>query len=264
MNYFDDEGKVIDFFQNVGIFEVWFPILSFDALKVYKSIHNRKRRNKWVYNAGKSDSPPDFHSDELGLMMEVMRVDNHAHVNKKGVLVNPVNEKESKIQKEVRRKIKEAHPEADVDSLPIFVDAITGLSSNENHNFTLYYENFRRTVSKHISKISLYRQNHPNKKLVFFVCDESTAYVRVDEELARRGPIALEKFEGDPHRVFADMRFLIEFKNADVDYVIWYTPFKLLHGCRIQLPKVAVFDIKRCKFNQNFNYPVENMVSAEA
>lgn len=265
MNFFDDERKIIDFFQDSSIFETWFPTPSLGAVRIYKSIHNRKKWNEWIYNAGKSDPPPDFYSKKFGLMMEVMRVDDHTHVNEKGILVNPTNEKESKIQKEVRQKIKAAHPEIDTTRIPIFVNAITGLPSNEDHNFVFYYESFKRTVEKHISKIPLYRQNHPDKKLVFFICDESTAYVRVDDqELVRRGPVALEEFVGDPHCFFADSRFWEVFKDADIDFVVWYAPFKMLHGCKIQLPKVAVFDMKRYNFRKMIHYPPENMVSSEA
>ena len=42
MNFFDDERKIIDFFQDSSIFETWFPTPSLGAVRIYKSIHNRK------------------------------------------------------------------------------------------------------------------------------------------------------------------------------------------------------------------------------
>ena len=128
--------------------------------------------------------------------MEVMRVDDHAFMNEKGVLINPVNMRESKIQKEMRERIKEAQPEADLDSIKIVVNAVTDLPSTEDHNYQFYCANFQRALEKHIKKILLYRSNHPDKKLIFFVFDESTAYVQVDdEELVKRGPIEGEYFK---------------------------------------------------------------------
>ena len=111
------------------------------------------------------------------------------------------------------------------------VNAVTDLPSCEDHNYLFYYENFKRTVEKHISKIPLYRQNHPDKKLIFFVFDESTAYLRVDDkELAQRGPIPLEKFWGVPQCFFADTRFMEVFRETDIDFLIWFAPYKMIHG----------------------------------
>lgn len=265
MNFYDDERMIIENFQMANNSEVFFPFRSREAIEAFKSVRNTKKWANWTYNAGKADPPPDFFSDKYHLMMEVMRIDDHAFINEKGVLINPVNIRESQLQKELRAKIKESNPGIDLDSVKIMVNAISGLPSLEDHNYQFYYTNFKRAVEKHMQKIPLYRKNHPDKKLIFFVFDESTAYVQVeDAAFAQRGPVALEPFYAKPVWHFRDRRFLDIFRNSDIDYLIWHTPYKLLHGSPIQAPRVCIFDIKRYTYKHSEDYPEEFIVSAEA
>lgn len=197
--------------------------------------------------------------------MEVMRIDDHAFVNEKGILINPVNMRESKLQKEIREKIKESQPDADLDSIKIVVNAVTDLPSNQDHNYQFYCANFQRALDKHIKKIPLYRSNHPDKKLVFFVCDESTAYVQVDDpEFAKRGPMEGEPFSAALVWHFMDKRFVDVFRNADIDYLIWYAPYKRFWGASVQPPKVCVFDVKNYNYKHIVEYPEELITSSEA
>lgn len=145
------------------------------------------------------------------------------------------------------------------------MNAVTDLPSNEDHNYQFYCENFKRALEKHIKKIPLYRSNHPDKKLIFFVFDESTAYVQVDDpEFAKRGPLAGEPFEAALVWHFTDKRFLDVFRNADIDYLIWYTPYKHFWGAPVQLPKVCVFDVKHYNYKHVVEYPEELIMSTEA
>lgn len=43
--------------------------------------------------------PPDYYSDDLKLMMDVMRIDDHSHKNKKGKKVNHTYAWESQMEK---------------------------------------------------------------------------------------------------------------------------------------------------------------------
>lgn len=265
MNFYDDERMIIEVFQMVTNSEVHFPFRSSGAIDSFKSIRNTKKWANWTYNAGKADPPPDFFSEKYRLMMEVMRIDDHAFVNEKGILINPVNMRESKLQKEIREKIKESQPDADLDSIKIVVNAVTDLPSNEDHNYQFYCANFKRALEKHIQKIPLYRSNHPDKKLIFFVFDESTAYVQVnDPERVKRGPVAGEPCMAVPVWFFLDERFLNVFKNADIDYLIWYAPYKRFEGAPFQPPKVSVFDVKNYNYKHVVVYPEELIMSAEA
>ena len=53
--------------------------------------------------------------------------------------------------------------------LPFLAEVLT-----KNHNYDMYYNGFKRTVTKHINKISNYKSNHPNAKCIFLVFDESS------------------------------------------------------------------------------------------
>lgn len=264
MNFYDDERMIIEDFQMTSNAEVFFPFRSSGALEVFKSVCNTRKWANWTYNAAKSDPPPDFFSEKYRLMMEVMRVDDHAFVNEKGSLINPVNIRESKLQKEMRKK-KEAQPQTDLENIKIIVNPVTDLPSNEDHNYQFYCANFKRTLEKHISKIPLYRSNHPDKQLIFFIFDESTAYIQLDDpDLAKRGPVAGEPLKAALVWHFIDKRFIDVFRNADIDYLIWYTPYKRFWGTQIQPPMACVFDVKNYNYKQIAEYPEELIISSEA
>lgn len=265
MNFYDSENEIIDTFQTVRKREVYFPCFSKDAVSAFNAIYKRKKWKSWINNSGKADPPPDFYSNKYGYIMEVMRVDDHAHYNEKGVLVNPVNQRESMLQKEIRQNILKNNPQADLENIKIMINAWPQLPSLEDHNYRFYYENFERVLTKHIKNIPLYRENQPGKKLIFFVFDESTGYLQVDDaELAKRGPVALEPVSARPVFHFFDKRFIDVFQNSDIDFLVWFTPYKMFHGALIQPPKVCIFDMKRVKYKYIVDYPEDMIVSSEA
>ena len=45
-----------------------------------------RKVEEWQCSSSKSDPPPDFYSDKYKLMMEVMRVDDHAYQGKRILL----------------------------------------------------------------------------------------------------------------------------------------------------------------------------------
>lgn len=258
MNFFDDENKIIEWFQLVDHSSVYFPIETNELVATFESIHNEKEWTLWTNSSGKSDPPPDFYCDEIKLMMDVMRVDDHAHKNKKGKIVNPTNARESEMQKELRES-------GILDKFPnvknIICNAITDLPAEQDHNYKFYKNNFIRTIDEHKRKIELYKQNHPNFKIIFFILDESSAYFEAED----KPQTILEgmPFIGRPHFWFLDKEFLQIFENSKIDYVIWFTPFKhdeLFGGMR--LPEIVVFDTTQI-IKELQNYVIDKMVSCE-
>ncbi len=263
MNYFDNEENTIEWFQTtVHKGDVIFPVSSFGAKRVFKSIFKPRRWKFWKSSNGKNDPPPDFYSEKNKFMMEVMRVDDHSRLDQSQKWVNPTNRLESQIQKELRTS-------GFFNSFPkvanVFVNAVTDLPANEDHNYQFYYSGFRHTLKKHIKKIPLYRKNHPGYKVVFFVFDESSAYVQVnDKELINRGMRPGEAFDCQIHPWFIDKRFVDAFRNADIDYLIWYSPFKhidLQHPIRI--PSVCVYDLKKWNGKYIQDFSEEYIISSE-
>lgn len=265
MNYYDDENLIIRSFQLYHGPILFFPHVSTIMRHVFDAVYEGSKWEKWTDNSGKGDAPPDFFSNELQLMMEVMRVDDHAFISGKGRRVNPTNEKESKLQKKIRSLILKGHPYSDLSEFPIRITTVSGLPSKQDHNYEFYYNNFKYTLEKHIQKIESYRNNHPDKDLIFFVFDESTAYIQApDEDTAGRDLQPFEYFEGSPLWHFLDKRFVDVFKDCNIDYLIWFTPNKYFHGSSYQNPGICVFNLKNFDESLLENYPMSLIISSEA
>lgn len=258
MNYFDDENKIIEWLQEVECSSVCFPIENDELVAIFDAIYNEEQWKLWKNSSGKADPPPDFYCDKLKLMMDVMRVDDHAFKNKKGKIVNPTNARESQKQRELRESgILDMFPNAE----NIFINAVTDLPTDQDHNYKFYKNNFVRTIEEHKRKISLYRQNHPDFKTIFLICDESSAYMMRLDGVENESEVKC----GYCHYWFTDKAFLSAFLGSAIDYVIWFTPFKLVRlvdGSIIDLPRVVVFDAKS-KYAHINSYNTEKMFSVE-
>lgn len=147
MNYFDNEMNILEYFKLVLDKQVFFITNSQESIDLYCSLHDDTRDVEWINSSKKSDPPPDFYNPSRKLMMDIMRVDDHGHFDDKGKYINPVNQKESKIQSDIRKT-------GILDSFPtiqsITVTAVTDLPEKEDHNYNYYYNNFKNIV-KNIS-----------------------------------------------------------------------------------------------------------------
>lgn len=262
LNLYDDENKIIEYFQKTPISSVYFPKMLNELEEIFDKIYFEENWLQWKDSSDKDNPPPDFYSDEFGLMMDVMRIDDHAFVSKKGKVVNLINAGESKLRKELENSgIMEQFP----NCKNIFVTAKTKLPTEEDHNYDFYLSNFERTVKEHIRKIPLYKQNHPNCKIVFFVFDESSAYMKTETDSIRKQiHFEREGINALPHIHFLDKSFLNVVSNTKIDYLIWFSPFKLTMGEQgiIDMPIVGVFKINDLDF-ETFIYEADYMLSTE-
>jgi hypothetical protein len=87
---------------------------------------------KWIDSSSKSAPPPDFYNEKNKIMMDVMRIDDHAYENEKGKIINPTLQKENKIYKELMSSkfINNINFNGN-----IFITAITELPSELDHNY---------------------------------------------------------------------------------------------------------------------------------
>lgn len=162
MLFAENELNLISDFQTLPNNKICLLPATKEVEEILDTIQNSDKWAKWTHSFGKDVPPPDFFSDELGLMLEVMRVDDHGF-KKKGHIVNPVYEREHKLEKELWDSgILDMFPNAN-----LFINADTGLETEKDHNYTFYLENFKRTVNHHLSKVKNYHSNHPNHKLIF-------------------------------------------------------------------------------------------------
>lgn len=239
MNYFDDESKIVKSLQDVPLNKVFLSNDVSAAKEIFVSIHDAEEWKLWSDSSGKADPPPDFYNDKLKIMMDIMRIDDHAFVKKNGKVVNPTNQQESIMQKEIRKN-------GILDNFPnvkdVRVTAVTNLPTEEDHNYKFYYSNFERVLMKHNNQIDLYEKNHPGYKTIFLVLDESSAYLEIESKMDN------DVMRGRPHYWFWDNTFIKILKQLKIDYLIWYAPFKYYEvqkGCeKPDLPEVCVIDIK--------------------
>ena len=186
---------------------------------------------RWKDNS-KSQLPPDFINEIDSIMMEVMRIDDHSADGRN----NPVLKREKEMHKEMESMM-HLFPNAK----NVFCNPVTDLPTEEDHNYKFYYSSFQRTVRKHSSKIEKYRMNHPDKKLIFLVMDETSGvYFEAFDEKTSLGRL---------HLPFFDNRFLNEFIDKDIDYLIFYSPFNYFETFQHhdELPHLVIFDVKHLK-----------------
>ncbi|MCR5599356.1 MAG: hypothetical protein K6G33_01240 [Ruminococcus sp.] len=261
MLFGDKELDIIEHLQKCTNPEICFPVESSEAIEVLEMIHSKYNWNKWIDSSGKSDPPPDFYSDEYRMMIDVMRVNDTERKGKKGKLHNPTIMRERKLYRELKDKgsIK-SYPKA-----KIFINADTGLSTYEDHNYVFYKKNFARVINKHIANIPLYKKNHPNYKTIFIVYDESTGYLKLEEDISPK----TQFYEGQevlcfPHLFFVDKAFLDSFYNKGIDYLFWFTPYKLIQikNEPLVLPRLTIYDLSKT-IPDTIEYDENKMASSE-
>ena len=256
MNYFDSERNIISLLQTIPLINVYWVNATKEAQKYFFSLYLKRKFIKWVDNFGKDAPPPDFFSEKYNYMLEVMRVDDY----EMGVF-SP-NALESKAYVRIRNMLRENRPTTfEQTGIQVLVNPdITKASKN---GYAIYRENFKRIVGKHIGKIDNYRKNHPGKKLGFLIFDESPGYMQISNSdfLHEVG----QQVCGRPHRYFWDKNLVGIFDNADVDFVIWITPYKNLPYNPQVFPQMCVFDIKRkIKWKKRLiNYNDNEMICLE-
>ena len=265
MNLFDNESTILSFYRN-GFKEEVTALFPFDGElpDLLKHITQDSHWEKWVNSSGKADPPPDFYCDEFMLMMEVMRVDDHAYINCKNRVTNPVNARESEMQKELQNSgILTLFPNVK----KTICNPVTDLATKEDHNYSYYASNFVRIIEEHQKKIVKYKENHPNYKLIFFIMDESSAYMQAENPSdVSKTLFAGCSMQGRLHQYWEDETFIKAIVDSNADYFIWYTPWKhieLQDGSLLPLPKSCVFDIKKMSL-QIQKYDADLMVSSEA
>lgn len=263
MDIYDNEIEIIKMFQDVQCSEVLLlPEDSEECEQVFLSVHDEKKWNRWKDTSGKADPPPDFYCDEYGLMMDVMRIDDHGHIGKNGkTIVNPTLQRETEVTRELKEKgVFETFP----NSKPVLI-VNTGLPTDEDHNYYYYRDSFVRTVEAHKKKIPQYQRNHPKCKTVFFVFDEASPYFEAKNKSAFRrvGDIA----QGYPHLWFRDQAFIKALEGSQIDYLIWYTPYKHCTltdaaGKQLELPRAAIMKVKDSNI-ETMEFSADRMMSAE-
>lgn len=258
MLFAEKENNLLEWFRDISKAEIFLCPKSDQTENICESLRNNKRWQHWIDSSAKDAPPPDFYNDIENLMLEVMRVDDHGFV-KDGKVINPTYSREHEMERELKKA-------GIINQFPniqkVFINAVTDLPTNEDHNYQFYFENFQRIVSNHKRKINDYKSNHPNHQVIFFVFDESSAYWKSVESdtTVKEGKMII----GEPHIWFEDKRFVDVFYHSEIDYLIWVTPYKMLFNSSFphQLPRACVFDCKNMTISLR-EYDTSFMVSVE-
>jgi len=66
------------------------------------------------------------------------------------------------------------------------------------------------------------------------------------------------------HVWFNDSAFIKVLQDSDIDYLVWFTPYKLIEflGKGLELPRAVVYNIKELPQGQ-FEYNEDRMMSVE-
>ena len=255
MLYEEREKNLIDAFAELSDEELCFLSESKIVKKICNSLRDSTVNCNWIDSSGKGDLPPDFYNDVEKLMMDVMRVDDHSIQGRKKIL-NANRARQHELEKEIRQKIGDGLIIPD-----LIINAVTDLPTREDHNYIFYRDDFKRTIENHISKIERYKCNHPGYSVIFFVYDESSAYFECERDAVVCSP---QGEPGNPHLWFLDKAFLDVFLNTEIDYLIWFTPYKWFEKIEPPciLPKACIFDCKTFPY-RDIEYRANHMASAE-
>ncbi|AUD64984.1 hypothetical protein BK011_04560 [Tenericutes bacterium MZ-XQ] len=250
---FDNEEVIMEFFRDPTNKVLAFP-QGDELLKTFNSINNEDEWSSWV-NASKTNTPPDFYNEELKLMMDVMRFDDQQTVDGKK---HATKSKETELLKELKESgILDIAPNA----TNVFINAVTDLPQNEDHNFKRYRGNFKRVIEKHAKRVQAYRENHPRFKLIFFVFDESRSMYAEKVNYPVNSPL----IQGMPYWFFIDEYMVDIIKKCGADFLVWFKPYydpSVLLGLEQPLPTVIMYDLNNLMIDTK-KYNENNIISLE-
>lgn len=256
---FDNELKIINYFRDMCHPALGLPQNEMN-LDILNSLYDPIRWKDWADNSAKDKLPPDFINANKKLMMEVMRIDDHA--SNKGK-TNAVKSKENTMLRELKERgiLDRVSRDATVKII-----ADSGLTTNEDHNFNRYFENFKRVVLKHANKVENYKSNYYGYKLIFFIFDESSGnYFEIPNNIQKVDVMYNMKFHGKIHLFWLDEMFVEIVKKSNADYLIWYKPysaFETIDGMVDGLPKVVIYDLANMRV-ESIKYDSTRMISSE-
>jgi len=239
---YKDEQDIVDLASRIDDADVCFyPAESDVAHRFLKSLRSGGLSQR---------ERPDFEDPAASLLLEAMVVDDHPRPGKK--------DKTRSREGAVLRELKEAGLDVRPD-VRVFASVMSGLPTDQDHNYRAYVYQFTRTVLNHASKAEVYRAEQSGYDLGFLVFDESTAYF---ETLGAFGPPGM----GRPHWWFADSAFVDTMTRSSADCVVWLTPYKSMHAAdngEFPLPRMTIIDVALLSREEHLVYDARRMVSSE-
>lgn len=163
----------------------------------------------WRDQSKNTATPPDFVNDELKVMFEFFRVDDQGRGK------NSTRKRDAAM----RREVAESGIMDMVSPSAVLLTATT----QGRRSYASYLKNVKDAVEKHRRQIATYRANYPGYELGFFIFDESDSFLGAKDLRSFGGG---QYDQGYWHSPVADGAFLDILSDCDIDYLVWYSPYK--------------------------------------
>lgn len=206
MAFYDKESDIFQLMQGVPYEKIALLTQSDSEEKLVEII---KSSNHWIDNSADTNNPPDYLNDVDHIMMDFMCTNDYEKRSRSGKVKNEVAAAENKIIKELKSRL------SGEVTKNIEMKAISDIEPKPD--FEKYYNNIKHVLESHGRQTSKYRENHPDKDIVFCVCDLSE-HDHLMQDAAGNTRIFLPCY---------DRSVLQMIKKCMVEYVIWLTPYLL-------------------------------------
>ena len=229
MAFYDKESDIFRLMQSIPYEKIACLTESDSEEKLVDAIRNSTH---WIDNSADTNNPPDYLNDVDHIMMDFMRTNDYEKRSKSGKVKNEVAAAENKIIKELKSLLSdEVTKNVDMKVIP---------DVEPKPDFGKYYNNIKHVLESHGRQTSKYRENHPNKDIVFCVCDLSE-HDYLMRDAAENTCIFLPCY---------DRSILKIIKECMAEYVIWLTPYLMPDR---DAPQMVVIDTGRLVLDA---YPV--------
>ena len=186
-----------------------------------------KQWKKWSDASSHSAVPPDYLSDKLKMMFDVLNVFDSQKANPRSPekVIDSVLAAESKIENEIVSFMDSAG--INYDRKNIFcICKEDGKEYDAAHNYCNYRFSVTRAIGKHIEQLPLYKKNHPGYKCGLLICDNTEAYIEtnnlIEDMGVEYGYINIRRM----HYPWLDESFIKPILGSGLDFPIWYMPYK--------------------------------------
>lgn len=185
-----------------------------------------KQWKKWTDASSSDAPPPDYFSDKLKLMFDVLNVfDSEIEDNDRPRKTkNPILANESAVEKNIEKFMIDAGLQYDKKRI-YCISEKDGFEYDVYHNYQNYCAAAKRAIGKHIEHLPLYQRNHPGYKCGLLVCDCAEVYIQVQniiEMSIEYGKITKYKM----HYPWFDKTLISPALRVGLDFLIWYMPYK--------------------------------------
>lgn len=218
----------------------------------HKIIRALQQVDLLVENAGHDCLPPDFYSDDMNIMFDVMRVNDSE--KRKGY--NPVFQEMSKLTAAVKLEVDKRNLTG-IHTVFARLQSDNGIDYNKIHQFKYYKRQVVRVLNEHIKKLHIWQSEHPNiRRKGFLVFDEAGLFLQgyaMPADVQSNGFVNTYAFAiKNPvvvHYPWNDEAFMQPLLGSGLDFVVWYKPYVIMSYGNLKVfngsyPYLAVIDVR--------------------